>query len=478
MKTKREIKPWQVAVSALFWVAVWQLASMAVGQALFLPSPLAVLRTLWGLAATPLFWRSIGFSLGRIGAGFLLGLLLGCVLAGLAASFRVAEVLLRPLMMLVKATPVASFVILALVWMSSRNLSVFISFLMVLPVIYTGALSGIRAADTQLLEMAKVFRISRWRRFRAIYLPALRPSLLAAAELGLGLCWKSGVAAEVIGLPRGSIGERLFQAKNFLLTVEVFGWTLVIILLSWLFGKLVLFLLRRVGAALSFGASALKIEGPAEQPPPPAGGPRTAAGKVTFANIYKSYAGQAVLLDFSARIAGGEHVAAMGPSGSGKTTLVRLLLGLERPDAGGISGRENLRFSCVFQEDRLCTDISALANAALVLPRAQWPALPAAFAAVGLAGPDLYKPAGELSGGQRRRVALVRALQCEAGFVVLDEAFNGLDEATKGLAHQYVAQAIGGRSLLVVTHDAREAEILAQRLIRLAPPVPPGASAP
>lgn len=244
---------WKTLLVVVFWLLVWQVASMAIGQVLFLPSPLQTLGALTGLIGTGEFWRSVGTSLSRIALGFLLGFVLGVVLAWLSALSQVVRLLLRPLLLLVRATPVASFIILALVWVSSRNLSVFISFLMVLPTIYNTTLSGIGAASPKLLEMAKIFQVGRLRRVRAVYLPALLPSLLSGSELALGLCWKSGIAAEVIGLPSNTIGEQLYQAKIYLMTPELFAWTAVIILLSWGFGKIVLFLMRTAARRLERG---------------------------------------------------------------------------------------------------------------------------------------------------------------------------------------------------------------------------------
>ncbi len=253
-KNKPKAHPLQVAAAALFWIAVWQVASMAINEVLFLPSPLQVALALGEMAATPVFWLSIGQSLVRIALGFFLGLVVGCALAALAAAYKPVEILLRPLLMLMRAAPVASFIILALLWVSTAWLSTFISFLMVMPILYNATYSGIKAADVRLLEMAQVFKIGLWRRIRAIYLPALRPSLPSACELALGMCWKSGVAAEVIGLPSGSIGERLYMTKIFLMTPEMFGWTAVIILLSWLFGRV-------VQALLAMGVSTLEKVG-------------------------------------------------------------------------------------------------------------------------------------------------------------------------------------------------------------------------
>lgn len=231
-----------------FWLAVWQAAAMAVGQEVFLVSPVQTLGTLLELLPQAEFWQRIGFSAGRILLGFGLGAVSSVVLAVAAGRWAWVEALLAPVMQLVKATPVASFIILALVWVSGSSLSVLISFLMVLPVLYGAVRTGIGSADVQLLEMAKVFRLPLGRRLRAIWLPAVLPAFRQGCSVALGICWKSGVAAEVIGLPDGSIGDALYRAKITLSTGELFAWTFVIILLSAVFEKLFLALLDRAVA--------------------------------------------------------------------------------------------------------------------------------------------------------------------------------------------------------------------------------------
>ena len=171
------------------------------------------------------------------------------MLAVAAEKWEWVDALLAPVMQLVKATPVASFIILALVWVSGSSLSVLISFLMVLPVLYSAVRTGIGSADRQLLEMAQVFRLPLGRRLRAVWLPAVLPAFRQGCSVAPGICWKSGVAAEVIGLPDGSIGDALYRAKITLSTGELFAWTFVIILLSAVFEKLFLALLDKAVAA-------------------------------------------------------------------------------------------------------------------------------------------------------------------------------------------------------------------------------------
>ena len=233
-------------LAVAFWLAVWQCAAMAVGQEVFLVSPVQAVRTLLQLLPQAEFWQRVGFSSGRILLGFGLGVAVSIVLAVAAQAWHTADVLLAPVLQLVKATPVASFIILALVWVSGKSLSILISFLMVLPVLYGAVRTGLESADPQLLEMARVFRVPFGRRLRGIYLPQVMPYFRTAVSLGLGLCWKAGAAAEIIGLPAGSMGERLYTAKVYFQTADLFAWTVTIVAVSVAFERLFLALVDRL----------------------------------------------------------------------------------------------------------------------------------------------------------------------------------------------------------------------------------------
>ena len=226
-------------------VAVWQIGAMALNAPLLLVTPLTVAVRLGELLTEPDFYAAVGFSFVRIIAGFFLGFAAGTLLAVLASRWHLAEVLLWPYVTFIKTTPVASFIILCLIWLDSSNLSVFIAFLMVLPIVYSNMLEGIKAADGKLIEMAKLFHVSYGQRLLYVYLPQIKPYLLSACSIGLGLSWKAGIAAEVIGIPDGSIGERLYEAKVYLSSADLFAWTVVVILISVLFEKLVMLLLKK-----------------------------------------------------------------------------------------------------------------------------------------------------------------------------------------------------------------------------------------
>ncbi len=177
---------------------------------------------------------------------------------------------------------------------------------------------------------------------------------------------------------------------------------------------------------------------------------------ILLEHISKSYAETVVFRDFSARLPLGETSVITGVSGSGKTTLLRLILGLETPDAGAITGVPARR-AAVFQEDRLCPQLTALENVLLASGRKREREARDMLVRLGL-GESLAVPAAELSGGMRRRCALARSLCAEFDLLALDEPFKGLDEANRRTAMDAVRTFGGDKTVLLVTHDAAEAE--------------------
>ncbi len=232
-------------LAGAFWLGAWALLAAGVGKELLLPGPLAVMRRLWVLMGTGEFWRSAGVSIGRILLGAVLGILLGATLAGLAHRYSWLETLLSPLLTLIRSTPVASFILLLLIWLGRDILPSVIVVLMVLPVVWGGVQGGLVTVDPLLLEMAKVCRLGPGRALWRIWIPTVRPHFFAACRTALGLAWKAGIAAEVLTVPRLSIGRHLFDAKLYLETVDLFAWTALVVLLSLLLEKGLAAALRR-----------------------------------------------------------------------------------------------------------------------------------------------------------------------------------------------------------------------------------------
>ncbi len=191
------------------------------------------------------------------------------------------------------------------------------------------------------------------------------------------------------------------------------------------------------------------------------------ASPIVLRGVTKRYGDQPVLAGVGLTLEPHSITALTGPNGVGKTTLARLLLGLEAPDSGTIDGVAGLRRAAVFQEDRLCAHLDAVANVRLVLDRDQRGSAEEELALAGLGSEHLAKPVSELSGGQRRRVAIARAMAVRAPLVVLDEPFTGLDADTKPAVMEYVRERLVGRTALLITHDPAEAEFLGARVVKL-----------
>lgn len=231
-------------LATLFWVAAWHILSVSMANPLLLPTPLQVLRRLGELMLTAGFWQTAAVSIGRILLGAVSAMALGVVLAVLTTSSSLLDALVAPVMTAVRATPVASFTILVLIWLDRDYVPVLICAMMVLPVVHGNVCAGIRATDPQLLELAKVYRLPRLRILRRIYVPTVLPYFRAACISALGLGWKAGIAAEVLTVPKASIGRMISESKLYLLTEELFAWTLAVVVLSLLLQKLMLRLLN------------------------------------------------------------------------------------------------------------------------------------------------------------------------------------------------------------------------------------------
>ncbi len=227
-------------IAILFWIGVWWLISLAVDSELLLPSPPKVLLRLGQLSLTGGFWKNTGLSLLRVVSGILGALVVGYLLAFLCARFSFLYALVKPFMTVIKATPVASFIILLLLWIGRDILPAIISALIVLPVIWENVTEGLRRTDRSLLEMAKTFHLSQWTVLRVLYIPAARPYLLAGCRASVGMGWKAGIAAEVLAVTAFSIGKSLYESKLYLETVDLFAWTLCVILISVVTEKLFL----------------------------------------------------------------------------------------------------------------------------------------------------------------------------------------------------------------------------------------------
>lgn len=235
-------------ITALIWLEIWQILSMAANLEMLLPSPAGTLKALISLAKTEGFRLSILYTLMRIAAGFTLGCVIGIIPGFITFFFKSTRTFFSPLLHIIKATPVASFIILALVWMKSSFVPSFISALIVIPFVWSNVNTGLKSADPLLLEASCAFAVPMKKKLKSIYFPALKPYLISAFSTAAGLAWKAGVAAEVICYPPYSIGKGIYNSKIYLETPELFAWTATVIILSAGLEKLILFITKKTGA--------------------------------------------------------------------------------------------------------------------------------------------------------------------------------------------------------------------------------------
>ncbi len=226
------IKLFKVLAVAAFWIFVWYIAARHIGKELLLPAPSTVFVRLCEIASTKDFYVTTAYSLLRISCGIIIATVVGIILSVLSHVSSVIKMLTRPLMTVIKATPVASFIILALVWIDRGSLPIFIALLMVLPVVWTNLCEGLNQIDYGLLQLARVYNVGFFRRISGIYIPSVLPYFTSAVKTSMGLAWKAGIAAEVLAVPARSIGKELFNSKTYFETTDLFAWTIVVIVLS------------------------------------------------------------------------------------------------------------------------------------------------------------------------------------------------------------------------------------------------------
>jgi len=230
----------------VFYIILWTVLAKIIDQPLLLPAPLDVCRKLLLLLPSPAFYTTLGATLMRTMLAYALGIAGAVILGALCLRFRIMELLLSPLLSAVRATPVTSFIVLALVWLSSTRVPVLTGFLMTLPVVYQALVQAVRAIDPKLLEMARMYRFGSLGTLRHVIVPSVLPAVVESCLAAIGLCWKAVVAAEVIGVPKRAVGSRLYEAKIYLETDSLLAWTLMIVLLSVLLEACLKRLARRI----------------------------------------------------------------------------------------------------------------------------------------------------------------------------------------------------------------------------------------
>lgn len=438
----------------VFWLAAWQLAAAGVGRELILPPPVSVIKKLFELCVEKNFWLTAGASLLRIGCGFVSGVAAGVLLAVLTRASRLADALFSPVIRIIRATPVASFIILVLLWVTRALVPALMSALMVIPIVWAELSTAISETDPGLLEMARAYRFGKLKTLRFIYIPSATPQFISACLTAQGLSWKSGIAAEVLCLPRSAVGTELYNSKIYLETPSLFAWTAVIIIISFIVEKLCKLIFQSLQNKSRHPAISKRQQ---DEPVVPS------SGAIRFRDVSLSYGEKTVLDGFDLNIGFASVTCLSGPSGCGKTTLLHVLAGLTKPRSGEIHGIPDPP-GIMFQEDRLLPWLSAAENVMVVSDRETaefW------LGRMGLEK-DLNVMPTELSGGMRRRVALARALAYRPALLLLDEPFKGLDASLSAACANLIKEL--DIHVIAVTHSEDEIKLLGGKVLRFEGP--------
>ena len=429
---------------AAFWLAAWMLVAALVAQPLILPGPGAVALALLRLVCDGGTWAILAGSGARILGGLALAAVCGGVLAGVSSRSRAFARLVAPAFSFVKATPVACVVVLLLIWLGSARVSIAAVFLMALPGVYFSLAEGLAQVDKPLEQVLRLHGVRGWRLFCAHTWREVLPFVLSCARAVIGMGWKAGVAAELIGMAVGTVGERIYQAKLLIETADLLAWTVLVVAASWACERVLVWLLQASGPVA--WRAAVRAHGHRQRGRASAAG-GGAAAELAFA--VGDRAPWAPALDgLVLNVPAGGRICVMGASGAGKTTLLALAAGECAP------------CSMVFQDARLVESASALDNVLVCADARVDASSAAALLRLLVPGIDAHTCVAELSGGQRRRVEIARALLCPGGTVILDEPFTGLDAAARDATAEVVLDLLDGRTLLLATHDATDAQTL------------------
>lgn len=429
---------------AAFWLAAWMLVAALVAQPLILPGPGAVVVALLRLVCDGSTWAILAGSGARILGGLALAAVCGGVLAGVSSRSRAFARLVAPALSFVKATPVACVVVLLLIWLGSARVSIAAVFLMALPGVYFSLAEGLAQVNGSLEQMFRLHGVRGWRLFCAHTWREVLPFVLSCARAVIGMGWKAGVAAELIGMAVGTVGERIYQAKLLIETADLLAWTVLVVAASWACERALVWLLQASGPVT--WRAAVRTHGHGAR------GRAGAAGDGAAADLALAVADRApwapALDGLVLNVPAGGRACVMGASGAGKTTLLALAAGECTP------------CSMVFQDARLVEDASALDNVLVCADARVDASSAAALLRLLVPGVDVHACVAELSGGQRRRVEVARALLCPGGAVILDEPFTGLDAAARDTTAEVVLDLLDGRTLLLATHDACDTQAL------------------
>ena len=436
-----------------FWLLVWQILAWCIDNSILLESPIGVGMRLLEDLQKAAYYQTVFVSVLRMMSGMILGVLTAVFCSVFSWKNVLVEELLEPVVHFLKAAPIACFIVLLLIWTGADNVSFYVSFLVAYPPVYLNFLEGLKNVPSGLKEVAKVFGMPLKNCMKYIYLPCVEPYFMSALKLTVGMSFKAGVAAEIIGTPDFSMGERIYMSKIYLDTEGVLSWMLTVILVSYLCEKVLLFLVQILwNKGITY--STLKKQDVSD------------GEDISLQNVTVKLGDKNVLDNVSALFENGKIYCVMGASGLGKTTLLRTLSGLQKITDGKIEGK-NRQNAMVFQEGRLFEEYTAAENILATGQCAYSETKLNEILQEILPQDELNKMVKEFSGGMKRRVEIARAVLSCGKNIFMDEPFNGLDPETKRKTAEFIKKYQNGRTIVFASHFTEDAELMNGEEVKL-----------
>jgi NitT/TauT family transport system permease protein len=231
--------------SALFLIVIWKILSVVVSSEIIIPSPEKTIITLISLATRPDFWSSVFFTLLRGLTGFALAFISALPLGILSALNPSLRAFLQPIVIILRSTPIVAFILLALIWLSPDRLPVFIAFLTMFPIIYTNVTEGVKNINPEFIDLAKIYRFSFYKKLTGIYIPSILPFIFSGISSALGFGWRATIIGEVLSQPLHGIGTQMQTAQIYLMVPNIIAWTVVAVLISFVFEKIIQLIERK-----------------------------------------------------------------------------------------------------------------------------------------------------------------------------------------------------------------------------------------
>lgn len=471
---KSKLLKWSLIT--LFWLLLWQILSMAVASTLLLPGPVDTVKGLFTLLGDSKFYQDVLTTVGRCLLAMIMSLVIGFILSIVSYRFKIVRDILALPVAFFKAVPVMAVAIYLILLLTAGSVPVFVCFIMCFPIVYTNLLEGLDSMDASLLEMTSVYNIKGGKLIRFFYIPSLYPFFKSAMSIIAGMSWKAIVTAEVLSIPKFSLGYELMNAKYYLNTDLLFAYVVVIIFVSVVFEKLIKKILEYAGVK-AYQGSKFKKQSGSEQisghhdETLGEGLKLNIKGKmlkkarniVKLKSISKSFGDKAILKNYSLELQEGKVTACMGASGSGKTTLIRIIAGLEKVDTGEVEVNAK-KIAILFQEDRLLPWLNVYDNLAIVDNNEK--KINDLLRSVGLEN-EAWKLPSELSGGMKYRLAMARTFLYDGDLILADEAFQGLDDKTKKFVIKNLWKpGVAGKTVLMITHSDEDKK-LADKVVEI-----------